>query len=119
MLSQHVVKFYALACTGVANADMQGMFADSIAHLESNLAILKRSLSKATFGKLLGAMIEPWRKLYAARERPPVVACLGDRDAPAEQVLKHAETLTVDLEVAAFRTAPHAINVAGRQRVPL
>nr|WP_321983550.1 ANTAR domain-containing protein [uncultured Lichenicoccus sp.] len=43
LLSQRIVKFYALACTGVADPEMQGMFADALAHVDSNLAILDRS----------------------------------------------------------------------------
>ena len=117
MLSQRIVKFYALACTGDATPDAQGMFADSIAHVDSNLAILDRSLSKATFGDLLGAVVGPWRNLQATLRRPPALSRLADVDRFAEQVLKHAETLTTNLEVAAFAPALHAINVAGRQRM--
>jgi AmiR/NasT family two-component response regulator len=117
MLSQRIVKFYALACTGVTDATMQGTFADSIALVDGNLAILDRSLSKATFGDLLGAVIEPWRKLQAAVRRPPAVSRLADVDGFAEQVLEQAETLTANLEVAAFAPGLHAINVAGRQRM--
>lgn len=117
MLSQRIVKFYALACTGVTSSDTQGMFADSIAHVDSNLAILDRSLSKATFGDLLGAVIDPWRKLQAALKSPPQVSRLHEVDRLAEQLLEHAETLTANLEVAAFATVLHPINVAGRQRM--
>ena len=38
-------------------------------------------------------------------------------DALAEEVLLQAEQLTANLEVAAFATALHVINVAGRQRM--
>jgi nitrate/nitrite-specific signal transduction histidine kinase len=117
MLSQRIVKFYALACAGVAGADTRGMFADSIVHVDSNLAILDRSLSKATFGDLLGAVIEPWKKLQAALKKPPAVSRLMEVDDFAEQVLEHAETLTANLEVAAFAPALHAVNVSGRQRM--
>ena len=117
MLSQRIVKFYALACTGAANTDMQGMCADSIAQVDSSLAILGRSLSQATFGDLLGAVVEPWKALQAALRKPPAVSRLSEVDRLAELLLEHAETLTANLEVAAFATALHAINVAGRQRM--
>ena len=117
MLSQRIVKFYALACTDVVSSDMQGMLADSVAHVDSNLAILDRTLSKATFGDLLGAVLEPWKKLQSALKKPPAIARLGDVDLYAEQVLQQAETLTGNLEVAAFAPGLHAINVAGRQRM--
>ena len=48
---------------------------------------------------------------------PPATSRLQAVDTLAEQVLDHAETLTANLEVAAFATALHAINVAGRQRM--
>ena len=117
MLSQRIVKFYALACTGAESQDARGMFADSVAHVDSNLAILDRSLSKATFGDLLGAVTDPWRKLQAALKPPPRASRLGEIDRLAEQLLAQAETLTENLEVAGFTTVLHAINVAGRQRM--
>ena len=117
MLSQRIVKFYALACTGIAGPDTQGMLADSIAHVDSNLAILDRSLSQATFGDLLGAVTDPWRTLRAALRSTPQASRLGEVDRLAEHLLEHAETLTQNLEVASFATVLHAINVAGRQRM--
>jgi hypothetical protein len=117
MLSQRIVKFYALACAGVTETDTQAMLADSIAQVEAIVAVLDRSLSQATFGDLLRGVQEPWAKLHAALRRPPTAARLRDVDALAEQVLERAETLTANLEVAAFATALHAINVAGRQRM--
>ncbi len=117
MLSQRIVKFYALACTGVTDAQAQGMLADSVAHVDSNLAILDRSLSKATFGDLLGAVTGPWRMLQVALRSPPRASRLGEVDGLAEKLLGHAETLTENLEVAGFATVLHAINVAGRQRM--
>ncbi len=117
MLSQRIVKFYALACAGAANTDTQGMFADSVAHVDSNLAILDRSLSKATFGDLLAAVLAPWKQLQATLKLPPLAARLRAVDALAEELLEQAETLTANLEVAAYATALHAINVAGRQRM--
>ena len=117
MLSQRLVKFYALACSGVTNAQVQGLFAASIAQVDSDLAILDRSLSQATFGDLLRAVTAPWKKLQAALRKPPAASRLTEVDTLAEQVLEHAETLTGNLEVAAFAPALHAINVAGRQRM--
>lgn len=117
MLSQRIVKFYALACTGVTAPENQGIFADSVAQVDSILGILDRSLSKATFGDLLGAVLGTWGDLQAALRSPPALSRLWDIDGHAEQLLDQAETLTANLEVAAFATALHAINVAGRQRM--
>jgi len=117
MLSQRIVKFYALGCAGVTDAETRRLLAESIAQVDSNLATLDRNLSKATFGDLLRTVQEPWARLHAALRLPPAVARLRDIDDLAEQVLERAETLTANLEVAAFATALHAINVAGRQRM--
>lgn len=117
MLSQRIVKFYALACAGVTESDTQAMLADSIAQVDAIVAVLDRNLSQATFGDLLRSAQRPWAKLHEALRRPPTAARLRDVDDLAEQVLERAETLTANLEVAAFATALHAINVAGRQRM--
>ena len=117
MLSQRIVKFYALACSGVTVPDCDGMFDDSVAQVDSNLAILGHSLSKPTFGDLVGALADAWRKLKTALQPRAHTARLQDVDMLAEQLLKRAETLTANLEVAAFATALHPINVVGRQRM--
>jgi AmiR/NasT family two-component response regulator len=117
MLSQRLVKFQALACAGVTDNETQDLLAAAIAQVDANLASLDRNLSKATFGDLLGMVQTPWAKLRASLRLPPTVARLRDIDSLAEQLLERAETLTANLEVAAFATALHAINVAGRQRM--
>ena len=117
MLSQRIVKFYALACAGVTNTDMQGMFTDSIGHVDSNIAILDRSLSKATFGDLFAAATKSWGALKAALKEPPKLNRLMQVDGLAENLLRDAETLTGNLEVVAFAPVLHAINVVGRQRM--
>jgi AmiR/NasT family two-component response regulator len=117
MLSQQIVKFYALACTGVTGAEWQGLLSDAIAQVGSNLAILERSLSKATFGDLLATVQEPWTRLQAVLRLKPTVARLHEVDEWAEQLLDRADTLTANLEVAAYAIALHVINVAGRQRM--
>ncbi len=117
MLSQRIVKFHALACAGVTTPDLKGMLDDSIAQVDSNLAILDRTLSKATFGDLLNTLLDPWARMQAGLRLPATVPRLRDVDALAERVLERAETLTANLEVAAYATALHAVNVAGRQRM--
>jgi AmiR/NasT family two-component response regulator len=117
MLSQRLVKLYALTCAGVALAETKGLFADSVAQIESTLAILGRSLSQPTFGDLLGAVGQPWARLRPVLAVAPRLDRLREVDALAEELLDHAERLTANLEVAAFATALHAINVAGRQRM--
>jgi nitrate/nitrite-specific signal transduction histidine kinase len=117
MLSQRTVKFYALACAGATGPESRAPLADSIAHADANLAALDANLSKATFGDLLATVQAPWARLRAALRQPPAAERLLDVDNLAEQLLDRSETLTANLEVAAYATALHAINVAGRQRM--
>jgi AmiR/NasT family two-component response regulator len=117
MLSQRMVKLYALMCCGTVPPGTAALLTDSIGAVEANLAVLARSLSRPTFGDLLDAVARPWATLRDALRAPAAVARLGEVDALAEQVLAQAEQLTANLEVAAFATALHVINVAGRQRM--
>jgi hypothetical protein len=117
MLSQRIVKFYALACARVAGVEWQSPLTDAIVQVGSNLAILERNLSKPTFGDLLGTVQEPWAALQALLQLKPALARLHEVDALAEQLLDRADTLTTNLEVAAYAPALHVINVAGRQRM--
>jgi AmiR/NasT family two-component response regulator len=117
MLSQRMVKLYALICCGTAPPGAPALLVDSVGAVEANLAMLARSLSRPTFGDLLDAVARPWAALRDALRTPAAVARLREVDALAEQVLAQAEQLTANLEVAAFATALRVINVAGRQRM--
>ena len=116
MLSQRMVKLYALLCCPVPPPGTAALLADSTAAAEGNLASLARSLSKPTFGDLLEAVAAPWSRLRGAL-RAPAAAGLPGVDALAEEVLLQAEQLTANLEIAAFATALRVINVSGRQRM--
>ena len=117
MLSQRVVKLYALLCCGTVPPGTAGLLSDSADAVEANLAVLARSLSRPTFGDLLDAVARPWAALRDALRAPAARARLREVDTLAEQVLGQAEQLTANLEIAAFATALHVINVAGRQRM--
>ncbi len=117
MLSQRLVKLYALACAGIRPDETQGLFADSLGHVDANLDILARSLSKPTFGDLLDAVLAPWALLRQALGTAPQAGRLAEVDRLAEQVLLRAEQLTANLEIAGFAAALRVINVAGRQRM--
>ena len=117
MLSQRMVKLYALMCCRTVPPGSAALLADSVGAVEANLAVLARSLSRPTFGDLLDAVARPWGALRDALRTPAAAARLREVDALAEQVLGQAEQLTANLEVAAFATALHVINVAGRQRM--
>ncbi len=133
MLSQRLVKLYALACIGACvgagvgvrgyetagerAGETAGLFADSMAQVEANLAILGRILSRPTFGDLLEAVLAPWSRLRSAVGTPGVARRVPEVDGLAEELLVQAEQLTENLEVGGFATALHVINVAGRQRM--
>ncbi len=121
MLSQRLVKLYAaqaagLSAAGPANATEDALGA-SAAQLDDNIAILRRSLSKATFGDLIDSVADPWAKLKAAIKPGATLAQLLAVDALAEDLLAKAERLTTNLETAGLATTLRVINVAGRQRM--
>ena len=117
MLSQRLVKLYALTCAGVRPEETRELFAASLGHVDGNLESLGRSLSKPTFGDLLDAVLAPWAQLRQALGTAPRAGRLAEVDRMAEQVLLRAEQLTANLEIAGFAAALRVINVAGRQRM--
>ena len=117
MLSQRLVKLYALTCTGTTSRKTAARFTDSIGKVEAVMAVLERLLSKPTFGDLLAALRAPWGRLRAVLNTPATVDALAKVDRLAEELLDHAERLTANLEIAAYATALRVINVAGRQRM--
>ena len=117
MLSQRLVKLYALAEAGIRMPDTAGLMTDSIALVDETLAILARSLSKATFGDLFDAVASSWDALKRLLEAPAHASRFAAVDAAAEAVLVRSEQLTDNLEVSGFSSSLHVINVAGRQRM--
>ncbi len=117
MLSQRLVKLYALTCAGVTPEETAALCRTSIEQIEGNLAILGRTLSKPTFGDLLDAVLTPWTALKSGLAAAPAVARLAEIDRLAERLLAQAEALTRTLEAAGFAAALQVINVSGRQRM--
>ena len=112
MLSQRLVKLHALRT--IAPDDL---LAESGRRVEANLAWLAKTLSKATHGDLLDAVLTPWVTLKAALAAPGNAAALGEVDALAERMLLQADRLVFALESSALMTSLHVINVSGRQRM--
>jgi AmiR/NasT family two-component response regulator len=117
MLSQRAVKLYAQTMAGVDPQAARELLAASVARIDGNLAVLARTLSKATFGDLVDAMSAPWQTLKVALAAAPGRARLLEIDALAEQLLDHADTLTSTLEAAGLAPTLRVINVSGRQRM--
>ena len=115
MLSQRLVKLYALRAAG--SIATGALLAESIQHVDANLALLSKNLSTPTYGDLIDAVLTPWARLKAALGAAPGVATLTDVDALAEHMLRHADRLVSNLESGALTGSLHVINVAGRQRM--
>ena len=117
MLSQRLVKLYALRVALPAAAPGADMLAESCKRVDANLGLLAKSLSKATYGDLLDAMYAPWTALKAAMAAPVAAARLAEVDALAERVLRDADRLVTNLETTGLTASLHVINVSGRQRM--
>lgn len=117
MLSQRVVKLYALAAMGVEAAGSRALLADSAAQIDQSLSLLGRSLSRPTFGDLIDAVQGCWVVLQAGLAGAPAVAKVPGLDEEAERLLALADRLTQALENAGLAPTLHVINVSGRQRM--
>ena len=113
MLSQRLLKLHALAAMSVASAPL----AESCARVETNLAALGKSLSKATYGDLIESATAPWSSLKPLLELRAQAALLEQADALAERMLQNADRLVSTLETTGAAGSLQVINVAARQRM--
>lgn len=117
MLSQRLVKLYFLQLTGVDAVQHGQLLNDSVLRIDANLAILKKSLSKATFGDFLDSVVSAWLLLKTALKAEPHSSYITDIDTMAENLLVEADKFTMGLETAGSASPLHVINVSGRQRM--
>jgi AmiR/NasT family two-component response regulator len=117
MLSQRLVKLYAAEAAGLGPAVGGAPLAQSVRRVDDTIAVLRRSLSKATFGDLIDSVAQTWARLQAAMTPPAALERLLAIDAIAEDLLQNAERLTANLETAGLATTLRVINVSGRQRM--
>ena len=117
MLSQRVVKLYALAAMGVEAAGSRALLADSGLQIDQSLQLLGRTLSRPTFGDLIDAVQGTWTPVQASLGSAPVAGRLAALDQEAERLLELSDRLTQALENAGLAPTLHVINVAGRQRM--
>jgi AmiR/NasT family two-component response regulator len=117
MLSQRMVKLYALACAQADAAGAGVLLKQSIARVEENWVVLQKSLSQATFGDLLDAGRGGWDALKPLLESAPQAKRLKELDGLADVLLAQAEALVTALETSGLATTVHVINVSGRQRM--
>jgi AmiR/NasT family two-component response regulator len=117
MLSQRLIKLVLLQVAGVGVTQQQARIADSVGRIDANLALLAKSLSKPTFGDLLGQTVATWKLLKHDLKTLPQAGQLEPIDALAEALLQNAERLTSSLENAGAVAPLQVLNVAGRQRM--
>jgi AmiR/NasT family two-component response regulator len=117
MLSQRIVKLYALAAMGVEVAGSRALLADSGVQVGQSLALLGRTLSRPTFGDLIDAVEAIWASVQNSLGAVPVVARIAALDQDAERLLELSDRLTQALENAGLAPTLHVINVSGRQRM--
>lgn len=117
MLSQRLVKLYALACSRTDGAAAAVLMKESVQRVEDNLAALASELSAPTYGDLLAAAQAGWNQLRTRLEAPPRPGELAALDALADAVQAQADALVQALESSGLAPQVHVINVAGRQRM--
>ncbi|HEY8907091.1 MAG TPA: ANTAR domain-containing protein, partial [Rhodoferax sp.] len=121
MLSQRLVKLYALQRAGVQDAQCAQQSQESVQRIDAHLAHLGRSLSQATYGDLLGQLTQTWARLKRALQDAGAFdasdAAWLAKDELAEQLLHGAERLTTELENATAAPRLRVLNLAGRQRM--
>lgn len=117
MLSQRLVKLYALLADGIDEQGSRALMRRAAERVDDNLAALARLLSKATFGDLLEAVQATWKDLRGQLAQAPRVDRLAALDREAGRLLAQAEQMTTALESVGPGATLHVINVAGRQRM--
>jgi AmiR/NasT family two-component response regulator len=117
MLSQRLVKLYALRVAGAGPATSGAWLGEPSDRVDASLVVLAKTLSRSTYGDLLDAVLDPWRALKTALSAPATVAALAEVDALAERMLLQADRLVAALEAGTVGGRLHVINVSGRQRM--
>jgi hypothetical protein len=117
MLSQRLIKLYALACSGTEAASAALLMRQSVSRVDENLANLDKALSAATYGDLLAAARTGWEPLKQTLSAAPRAEQLEQLDTLAEAMLHQADALVAALEGSGLAATVGVINVSGRQRM--
>ena len=117
MLSQRLVKLYALACSRTDGQTAALLMRETVTRVEDNFKALEAELSPQTFGDLLQAGRTAWAELRQLLEATPSAAELTRLDALGEAVLNNAEALVLALESSGVASPVGVVNTAGRQRM--
>lgn len=117
MLSQRLVKLYALVCSGTDAAGAAMLMRESIARIDDNLATLESELSSATFGDLIAAARGGWQALRQLLDAAPEPSRLPAIDEAADLVVAQANALVDALEASGVAPSVGVVNQAGRLRL--
>lgn len=117
MLSQRVVHAYAQTSFPRNTTYAADILADSIARIESNLAILVRSIGAKRFSELVENVAAVWLPIKALTAQPITPASVSQLDALSDDMLKKSENLTRFLESSGLVSSLHILNMSGRQRM--
>jgi len=119
MLSQRLVKLYGLQLAGVHSTQNAQHVQESVQRIDANLVHLGKSLSQATYGDLLGQVVQTWTRLKPVLQgaQASQASAVALTDELAEQLLQGAERLTSQLESAGLAPPLRVLNMAGRQRM--
>jgi AmiR/NasT family two-component response regulator len=117
MLSQRLVKLYALGCSRTETAAVSVLMRESVARVEDNLKVLENGLSSATYGDLTTSALAGWQALRRVLEAEARVGELPRLDALAEAMLAQANALVLALQSSGLARQAGVVNIAGRQRM--
>jgi AmiR/NasT family two-component response regulator len=121
MLSQRLVTLQVMQGAGLQAGPWAQQLQESVQRIDANLAYLAKSLSKATYGDLLGQVQQTWADLQPVLRislTPEAASSAYARlDELAEHLLQGAERLTGQLESASPAPPLRVLNLAGRQRM--
>ena len=116
MLSQRLVKLYALGCSRTETAAVAVLMRETVARIEENLATLESELSPATFGDLVAAARAGWQALRQLLDEEAKASELPRLDSLAETIVAQANALVQALEASGMASQVGVINAAGRLR---
>jgi len=117
MLSQRMLKLYALIFSGTEVAAARALLEQSLQRSAQQIEHLKRVVSAPTFGDLLQEVDERFCALKRSLADSSGGPGLAEADALAEQLLGAADALTTALEGAGPVATLRVINLSGRQRM--
>ena len=113
MLSQRLVKLHLLQSAQVQVVQHAKLLQESVAWVDANFALLRKSLSQPTYGDLLAHVAQIWERLKLALAQGGTERV----DQEAEALLLGAESLTTSLEGSGVAAPLRVLNLAGRQRM--